>query len=275
LDLIFFKAAVVLYFMSSAAYSAFLIGEGKLVIPFAIGAAVLGMSCHTLSILHRALFSGYFPLTTFFDAISFFSWLVVGMFLAIRMREPSPILAAIAAPLATAAMLYAWTLSYQTQQPVAPVLRSWWLPVHATLAVAGNGVLAVTAMGGFMYVIQERLIKTKQIGRFHRLLPSLQMLDTINRHGLALGFFLLTLGIISGALWAGAAWGSYWSWDPKETWSLVTWLVYAAIIHLRFGAGLRGRRAALLAMFGFALVLFTFLGVSVLMKGHHSASGGL
>jgi cytochrome c-type biogenesis protein CcsB len=128
-------------------------------------------------------------------------------------------------------------------------------------------------MGGLMYVIQERLIKTKRIGRFHRLLPSLQSLDTINRHGLAVGFFLLTLGIISGALWAGSAWGAYWSWDPKETWSLVTWLVYAAIIHLRFGAGRRGRKAALLAMFGFALVLFTFLGVSVLMKGHHSLEG--
>ena len=116
-----------------------------------------------------------------------------------------------------------------------------------------------------MYIFQERLIKTKRIGRFHRLLPSLETLDTINRRGLPLGFFLLTLGIISGALWAGSAWGFYWSWDPKETWSLITWFAYAAMVHQRLALGWRGKRAALLALIGFALVMFTFLGVSVLV----------
>src|SRR4030042_7156718 len=103
------------------------------------------------------------------------------------------------------------------------VLKSWWLPHHVTFAVAGNGIFALMAIGGLMYILQERLIKTKRIGRFHKLLPSLDTLDTNNRHWLPFGFFLLTLGIISGALWAGSVWGFYWSWDPKETWSLITW----------------------------------------------------
>ncbi len=88
-----------------------------------------------------------------------------------------------------------------------------------------------------------------------------------------MGFFLLTLGIISGALWAGSAWGSYWTWDPKETWSLVTWFAYAAMIHQRLALGWRGRRAATLAILGFVLVMFTFLGVSAILGGHHAFGG--
>jgi cytochrome c-type biogenesis protein CcsB len=129
------------------------------------------------------------------------------------------------------------------------------------------------AIGGLMYIFQERLIKTKRIGRLHRLLPSLQTLDTINRHGLPFGFFLLTLGIISGALWAGSIWGFFWSWDPKETWSLITWFAYAAMVHQRLVLGWRGKRAAMLAILGFALVMFTFIGVSTLLGGYHSFYG--
>ena len=88
-----------------------------------------------------------------------------------------------------------------------------------------------------------------------------------------MGFFLLTLGIISGALWAGSAWGSYWTWDPKESWSLITWFMYAAMIHQRLALGWRGRRSATLAILGFALVMFTFIGVSTLLPGHHAFRG--
>jgi ABC-type transport system involved in cytochrome c biogenesis permease subunit len=95
----------------------------------------------------------------------------------------------------------------------------------------------------------------------------------MNRHGLPFGFFLLTLGIISGALWAASAWGTYWTWDPKETWSLITWFVYAAMVHQRVVLGWRGKRAAFLAIAGFGLVMFTFVGVGALLGGHHALNG--
>lgn len=270
MDLIFFKIAVVLYLAASAGYLIFLLfsSESSATIPF--WCAVAGFVAHSLSILHRAIFSGFFPLATPFDVLSFFSWLLVGIFLLVRYRVPSPIFGSIVTPLASVVMIYASTLSYQIDEPLVPVLRSWWLPIHVTLAVLGNGIFAVVAIGGLMYIFQERLIKKKRIGRFHRLLPSLETLDTINRHGLPLGFFLLTLGIISGALWAGSAWGFYWSWDPKETWSLITWFAYAAMVHQRMALGWRGKRAAVLAIAGFCLVMFTFLGVSALLGGHHA-----
>jgi cytochrome c-type biogenesis protein CcsB len=273
LDLIFFKIAIAFYLCASAAYLVFLLMSSGSRAAVGFWCALIGFASHSLSILHRAIFSGFFPLATPFDALSLFAWVIVGLFLLMRYRDPSPIFGAIAAPMAAVVMLFASTLSYQITAPLVPVMRSWWLPIHVILALAGNGVFALVAIGGLMYIFQERLIKTKRIGRFHRLLPSLETLDIINRRGLLLGFFLLSLGIISGALWAGSAWGFYWSWDPKETWSLITWFAYAAMVHQRLVLGWRGKRAALLALVGFALVMFTFLGVSVLLGGHHAFRG--
>jgi len=268
--LVFFKIAVVLYLGASVAYLLFLLVSSASRAPVAFWCTALGFVAHCLSILHRAIFSGFFPLATPFDVLSFFAWAVVGLFLIISYRDPSPIFGSMAAPLASVLMIFGSTFADQLKAPLLPIMKSWWLPVHVILAIAGNAVFALMAIGGLMYLLQERLIKTKRIGRFHKLLPSLETLDTINRRGLPLGFFLLTLGIISGALWAGSAWGFYWSWDPKETWSLITWFAYAAMVHQRIALGWRGKRAALLAILGFCLVMFTFLGVSALLGGHHA-----
>lgn len=270
IDFVFFKIAVVLYLGAAAGYLLFLLLSTGSRAPIGFWCALGGFAAHTLSIMHRAIFLGLFPFATPFDVLSFFAWLVVGAFLMVQYRVASPIFGSIATPMAAVLMLYGSTLSYRITEPLVPILQSWWFPIHVTLALAGNGIFALMAIGGLMYILQERLIKTKRIGRFHKLLPSLETLDTINRHGLPLGFFLLTLGIISGALWAGSVWGFYWSWDPKEVWSLITWFAYAAMIHQRVALGWRGKRAAVLAILGFALVMFTFIGVSTLLGGHHT-----
>lgn len=272
MDLIFFKIALALYLGASVAYLIFLLvsSSNRAVVGFWI--VVAGFVAHSLSLLHRAIFSGFFPLGTTFDALSFLAWLIVALFLVLRYREPSPMFGAVVTPVASVLMLVGSALSYQVSQPLVPVLQSWWLPIHVVLAVAGNAVFALMAIGGLMYMLQERLIKTKRIGRIHRLLPSLEVLDRINRQGLPLGFFFLTLGIISGALWAGSAWGAYWSWDPKETWSLITWFAYAVMVHQRMALGWRGKRAAMMALLGFGLVMFTFLGVNAFFAGHHAFS---
>ncbi len=270
MDLVFFKIALVLYLGASIAYLIFLLLSSEGRAPLGFWLAIAGFAAHSLSILHRAIFSGYWPLAGPFDVLSVFAWMVMGIFFLLLYKVPSPILGSMAAPIASVLMLYGATWSYQIREPLVPVLKSFWLPIHVILAIAGNSIFALTAIGGCMYMLQEKLIKSKRIGRFHRLLPSLETLDKINRHGLPFGFFLLTLGIITGALWAGSVWGSYWSWDPKETWSLITWFAYAAMVHQRVVLGWRGKKAAMLAIFGFGLVMFTFVGVSALLGGHHA-----
>ncbi|MCX5873958.1 MAG: c-type cytochrome biogenesis protein CcsB [Deltaproteobacteria bacterium] len=274
MHLIFFKVAAIFYLISSVIYVTFLLrSKGTRCLSgfwFVIG----GFLAHTISIVHLFIAQGFLPMATAFDALSLFAWLVVAIFTVLQFRDPNPVLGAMAAPIAAVLMLTASTFSYQITQPIVPVLRSWWLPIHVSFALAGNAVFTIMAMAGAMYIFQERLIKRKKIGRFHRILPSLETLDTLNRRALPIGFFFLTLGIISGALWASSAWGSYWNWDPKETWSLITWFAYAAMVHQRLALGWRGKKAAMLALVGFVLVMFTFVGVSLLFSGHHSFVGG-
>ena len=270
MDLIFFKTAIALYLASSLSFLFLLLRSSSLNSPVGVWTALAGFACHTLSILHRAFFSGFFPLATAFDALSFFAWLITAMFLVMQYRHASPFFGAMATPMAAVLMIVGATLSYQVKEPLVPVFHSWWLPIHVTFALAGNSVFGIMALAGSMYVVQERFIKRKKLGRIHKLLPSLEVLDMINRRGLPVGFFFMTVGIVSGALWAGSAWGFYWSWDPKETWSLITWFAYAAMVHQRLVLGWRGKKAAIMAMIGFVLVMFTFVGVSILFTGHHS-----
>ncbi len=270
MDFILFKAAVGLYILSCIGYLLFLLkSEGNSAL-YGLIPAILGFSIHTVSIIYRAIYLGLFPPPAPFDTVSIFAWSVILLFLLMRYRDPSPFFGAIATPVAAALMLYSSTLSQEIHGPFVPFMKSWWLPIHVLLAIAGNGVFAVMAVAGLMYLLQERLIKSKKLGRFYKLLPSLETLDTINRHGLPLGFFLLTVGIISGAIWASNVWGDYWTWDPKETWSLITWLAYAGMVHQRVVLGWRGKSAAWMAIMGFVLVLFTFIGVNSLLGGHHS-----
>jgi cytochrome c-type biogenesis protein CcsB len=112
-----------------------------------------------------------------------------------------------------------------------------------------------------IYLIQRRFLKTKHLGGLFRMLPPLETLDEISYRCLAVGFPLLTVAIISGAIWSEKALGSYWSWDPKQTWSLITWLIYAALLHGRLTIGWRGKRAALLSIIGFMVLLLTFFGM--------------
>ena len=144
------------------------------------------------------------------------------------------------------------------------------LPEHIVEWLQLGAFLALACIGGVMYLLQERAIKTKRFGLFYSRLPSLEALDKLNHHCLSVGFPLLTLGLITGSIWAKQAWGAYWHWDPKETWSLVTWFLYAAAVHQRFTVGWRGRRVAILSIIAFLAVLFTLWGVSFLLKGVHT-----
>jgi len=129
--------------------------------------------------------------------------------------------------------------------------------------------LALACGAGLLYLLQEHAIKSKHRGFFFKRLPSLELLDHTGYACIVTGFTMLTFGLITGLIYAKSVWGRFWSWDPKEVWSGITWLLYAALLHQRLTFGWRGRRAAIMAIIGFAVILFTFLGVNFLLKGHH------
>jgi cytochrome c-type biogenesis protein CcsB len=153
-------------------------------------------------------------------------------------------------------------------QPLLPALKSNWLIAHVVTCFIGYAAFAVSFGISILYITRES--KRDISGGAHSLLPDLRQLDEINYQMVLFGFLWLSLGIITGSVWADLAWGAYWSWDPKETWSLITWLIYAALLHARTMKGWRGNRVAWLSIIGFGCVLFTYFGVNFLLGGLHS-----
>ncbi len=227
-----------------------------------------GFACHSLALLDRLMISGRTPIATQHESLSFFSWCMMLFFLLLVRRYKAASLGIVLVPISLLLMIYAWFWD-DSIAPLRPVLRSHWLPIHGIVSFLGEAALGLAFAAGIFYMVQEARIKGKRVKGVATQLPSLETLDEINYVSLRLGFPLLTAGIITGSIWASSAWGSWWSWDPKEVWSLVTWLVYAALLHQRINAGWRGRRAAVMAVLGFCCVMFTFLGVN-LLPGLHS-----
>jgi len=227
---------------------------------------------HTCAIVARYIEVGHTPITNMHESISFFAWSITWGFLSFRWRFQVKNFGTFVSVVITTLMVIS-NMSSQAVVPLSPALQSIWLPIHASIAIMANAFLAMGFCGAIMYLLQEREIKSRKFGIFYSRLPSLEALDNLNHHCLTLGFVLLTLGIITGSIWAEQAWGSYWQWDPKETWSLVTWFIYAALLHLRFTMGWRRRRAAILSIIGFGAAIFTLWGVTFLLGGIHSYAG--
>lgn len=230
---------------------------------------LIGAVLHGAGFVARYFAAGYTPITSLFESLTFYAFAIVVIFLAFEIRYHLRVLGAFVAPLAFAFSVFAAFLPGEVKV-LAPALDSYWLPVHVLLLFFGNAVFAVAFGAAIMYLLMEKELKRKRIGAIFKRLPSLGVLDEINYRCLTIGFPLLTLGIITGSIWAEYAWGSYWSWDPKEVWSLITWLLYAALLHGRLTVGWRGRKAAILAIAGFCAILFTFLGVNLLLPGLHT-----
>lgn len=228
----------------------------------------IGFIIHTLSIISRYIEAGHIPIVGMHQASSFFAWCIVIIFFFLEYRYRIHILGSFILPIVFLLMLSS-SIFPREISPLSPVLKSYWFGIHITLAFLGNAAFAVAFGTGVMYLLQEHYVKSKHLsGLFHKL-PSLQVLDEINYKLITIGFPLLTLAIITGALWAQSAWGSYWRWDPKESWSLITWFVYALILHVRVIAGWKGKKAAILSIVGFFSVLFTFFGVNLLLESLH------
>ncbi len=228
-----------------------------------------GFIVHFASVLMRYFEAGYTPITNLYESLSFLSLCIAGFFIYIRRIYGVPMIGCIIAPLVSLIVIMSFNFPNEIR-PLVPALRSVWLPIHTIFSFVGNSIFIVGFIISLIYLVVEREIKKKRSFFFSEKFPSLSTLDSINYRCMSLGFPFLTAGIITGSVWAGFAWGSYWGWDPKETWSLITWIVYAILFHNRLALGWRGKRTAYMMILGFGLIVFTFLGVNFLLKGNHT-----
>ena len=237
--------------------------------------SVAGFVAHTIAITIRWVESyrlgiGHAPFSNLYESLIFFAWTIILLYLIVEWRTKNRTSGAFVTPLAFLAMAYA---SFSPNinsgiQPLIPALKSNWLISHVITCFFGYAAFGLSFGLSIMYLL-KRLDRESRSNIFLRLIPRTDILDELNYQMVVIGFLMLTLGIITGSVWAHSAWGSYWSWDPKETWSLITWLVYASVLHSRMVRGWKGKRIAILCFVGFSCVLFTYFGVNYL-AGLHS-----
>jgi len=269
-EIYLFHIIFITYLFGTIFFLFYLIKPRKQIAQVALFVTIAAFFLHTFLLAYRCLTLSYFPVTDLHQSFFFFAWSIVGVFIIVNAKYKIPVLGSFVTPLAAIFLTFSASIFTKEPIPIPPALRSFWLPIHSTFAFMGEAIFALAFCVGIMYLIQENQIKRKKWTAFFYRLPSLQTLDDLNYLCLSLGFPLLTLGIITGSIWAEYAWGSYWSWDPKETWALITWFIYAALLHGRLNIGWRGKRAATFSIIGFGAVLFTFLGVNILIPGLHS-----
>jgi cytochrome c-type biogenesis protein CcsB len=236
--------------------------------------AVAGLAGNTAGIILRWVESywlgiGHAPLSNLYESLIFFAWTVILLYLLIEYKYRFRIIGVIATPLAFLALAYA-SLSPNISdriQPLLPALKSNWLLAHVITCFIGYAAFALAFGISIMYLFKKR--DSDATNALLERFPAPGVLEDLNHQLVMLGFLFLSVGIITGAVWANSAWGRYWGWDPKETWSLITWFVYATLLHARLMRGWRGRKIAYLSIFGFGAVLFTYFGVNYL-PGLHS-----
>ncbi len=213
---------------------------------------------------------GHAPLTNMYESVVFFAWTIVIIYLGIEWKFKTRTIGAFALPLAFLAMAYgSFAPINKGISPLVPALQSNWLLAHVITCFVGYAAFAIAAALGIMYLIKSYFGKDTG-NEDGSLLPSLKVLDDIIHKSMIFGFIWLSAGIITGAIWANSAWGTYWSWDPKETWSLITWFVYAITLHARYTRGISGKTIAWLSLIGLLAVIFTYYGVNFLLSGLHS-----
>ena len=259
---------LLLYLLSSAGYLTYLFLQKGYLQRIGYGLLLIGFLCHTVIIVHRFVEFGQIPAGNLRDTLCLAGWAVAGVFLFIQYRYKIKILGIYAAPFIALIMIF---VSHLPQEPTQTktIFKSFWLISHVIVIFIGEAAFALACGMGVLYLLQENAIKTKQHRFFFRRLPSLDLLDTVGYVCIVVGFTMLTLGLITGFVYAKSVWGRFWSWDPKEVWAGITWLFYAVLLHERLTVGWRGRRSAIMAIIGFGVLLFTFLGVNLLMEGHH------
>jgi len=236
---------------------------------------VLATGLLLLGVVFRGLAARRAPWGNMYEFSTTSALVVLVVFIAVARRRPAlrylgvfvivPVLLTLGLAL---------TVLYVPAGPLLPALKSYWLVIHVAAAIISGGVFTVGGVVTALYLVQERWERRGVTNSLSRRLPTAEQLDQSAYRLFAFVFPLWTFAIVAGAIWAENAWGTYWSWDPKETWALVTWVVFAGYLHARATAGWKGRKAAIVALLGLSCFIFNYFGVNIFFTGLH-AYGGL
>lgn len=274
-----FYFTLMAYVLSMLIYWFWMVRKSELVGKLAASITAIGLIGNTAALVLRMIIAQRAPLANGYEFILTFTWGIVAVYLFVEFRYRLKTLGAFVMPIPFLLLMFivmAMGPEERVAQGIMPALKSHWLEFHVLTAMLSYGAFAISFGLGIMYLIraakeEKGTLKKESIAaRF----PTLESLDDTAYKVVGFAFPMLTLCIISGAIWADYAWGTYWSWDPKETWSLITWIIYAGYFHARLMYGWKGKRAAWMAVIGFAAVLFTFFGVNYLLSGLHSYARG-
>lgn len=266
---IFFNLTVIGYACATGLALAHLVQRHELVYRLGRLATIAGWVAHTVALVLAAAEAGRPPLGSLTEAVSLAVWVVVLGTLEVERRSGVKVLGAFVLPVAL--LLSVSTVARPAGLAhMSRALSSAWVSVHIGLALIGVAAFVLNFAGAVMYLLQERQLKAKRPGSFYYRLPPLATLDRLAYRTLAVGFPFLTTGLILGALWAGAAWGSLFTFDPLALLSFLAWAIYAATLAGRTVAGWHGRRAAYLSLAGFAALAAT-LGAGLFLPGKHGS----
>jgi cytochrome c-type biogenesis protein CcsB len=247
----------------------------------AVVLTVLGAAIHLGSIALRGIAADRVPWGNMYEFSSVVGVIAVIAFLGALWRAPQIRYIGVFVMLPVILLMFlAGTVLYAKDAPLVPALQSYWLAIHVTAAAGSEGILITSAVFTVLFLIRQRYeAVSAQAGRLRfpvtlgARLPAPETLDKVAYRTVAFAFPIYTFGVIAGAIWAEAAWGRYWGWDPKETWAFIAWVVYAAYLHARATAGWKGRSAAWINLLGFGAMTFNFFVVNIVISGLHSYAG--
>ncbi len=239
---------------------------------------IAALVVHTAAIVLRGVLMGRLPMANQYEFSTAFAWALCLVSLIFIHKFRFPVLGAFASPITLLLALYAGLQKLNELKVIEangvdsirnlmPALRSSWLGIHVSTVIIAYGAFGVSFVLSIIFLLRDRM---KENGFWDTHIPKKEKLDVISYRSVSLGMMFLTVTINIGAIWAENAWGSYWSWDPKETWALVTWMIYLVYLHLRIRRGWNGKTAAIVGVIGFVCVLFTYIGVNTLLPGLHS-----
>ena len=263
-----YKSATLLYALSSVMYISYPLFRNSLFAKVSTATLSLGLILNLTGMIRRSIQSyelGVFhpPWSNLFEALTFWSFIVGGIYLIIERRYGLRLLGAFVVPIAFFLSAFAVLKASKDITPLMPALRSYWLYLHVVTAFIGYAGFTVAFAGAVLYLLKERFPQTK-------LIPSQDLLEEITYKSIILVFPIWTASIILGSAWANEAWGGYWSWDPKEVWALIVWLFFGAYLHARQMLGWKGKRTAWMVVFGFITVLICFFAINLYFPGLHS-----
>ena len=248
----------------------------------AVVATALGLLLQLSSLTTRGIATGRVPWGNMYEFASVVGATAVLAFLVVLVRLPQVRYLGMFVMMPVVVLLFlGGTVLYAKAAPLVPALRSYWIVIHVTTISIGTGIFLVSFVGSLLFLVRRRWETSIAAGRtptrfpvtLGGRLPSAEVLDRMAYRTVAFGFPVYTFGIIAGAIWAEAAWGRYWGWDPKETWAFITWIVYAAYLHARATAGWRGVAAARINLLAFTTMIFNFFVVNMVVSGLHSYAG--